>query len=102
MFDLSLAEVLFVVIVTLLVCKPEDLPTIIRQISKFFNTMKNYASELSKEFSDIGKEIDVRGDIKGHIRDLEGNIQEVYDVNELEELYEGNDKKSDKDNNKDA
>lgn len=102
MFDLSFAEIFFVIIVTLLVCKPEDIPVIVRNVTQFFEAIKSYCSELSKELTDIKKDVDIRDEVTGHIRDLEGNLQKTYDVSELETLYHNPIEDTKKEGDKDA
>ncbi len=86
MFDLGMSEILMIVIVAIIIFKPEDLPHIIRKVAIFFVSIKAFCAELTKEISEIKDEVDVTKAVAGQIEDLEGEMREVYDVSDLDEF----------------
>jgi Sec-independent protein translocase protein TatA len=89
MFDLSLAEVLLIFLVSIFLIKPEELPGILRTIKD----LKQKAFGLKKEFSDSIQQLDgVNGITKEFqtlhqevktIIDLDGNPQRAYDIEDI-------------------
>ena len=85
MLDLGMSEIMLIVVVAIIVCKPEDLPHIIRSIAKFWSKVRGYVGDISNEFNKIKEDIDVSGEVKGRIQDLEGEWRETYDLSDIEE-----------------
>jgi len=94
MFDISLSEIGFVLIIAILIFKPEDWPEIVRSISKIINKIKNLYSDITNEFKQTINDLDEQGDIKSQITDLNGELQNTYDISDLEQYYnlDSNDK----------
>lgn len=99
MLGLSWAETLVIIIVALLVIKPQDIPPMVRGLRGFFRKCKELQQEISRsvmdavdqqEFQDLKKEVQaVNKDIE-YIVDMEGNLQETYDIKALlEEKRQG-------------
>ncbi len=89
MFDFSWAEIVVVALVGLVVIGPSDLPKVIRFIKKTISKVKNVSREFTKSILDEGeinslkKEAEeVNQDLK-QIVDLEGNLQDTYDVSDI-------------------
>jgi len=88
MFDLSLSEIIIIVVITLIVVKPEDVPGIMRSLGKALGKVKEMAREFTSAISDVSKDTGL-SEVKSELRevvDLEGNIREAYDVSEIEKL----------------
>lgn len=97
MFGLSWSETLLILVVALVVMKPQDIPPIIRSVRGFFRKCKALQQEFSGTFMDIvdQPEFDDLKDLKkeaqtvnkdiGYIVDMEGNLQETYDIKDLME-----------------
>lgn len=89
MFDLSLSEIILVILVALLVIKPKDVPVILRN----FKEWKNKASHFKREALEYIKNIDGAKEIHSELRslkeevktivDLDGNPQRVYDIDDI-------------------
>jgi sec-independent protein translocase protein TatB len=82
MFDLSLAEVLLVVAVTVVFIGPKELPVVLRAISKFMRYLRSLAGDIRKIFDDLAKESGAKefeDDIK-MIRGDDGKLYESYDM----------------------
>lgn len=92
MFGLSWTEIFIILMVALLVMKPGDIPPAVRAVRGFFHKCKELQKEISSsfmevvdqpEFHDLKKEAQaINKDIE-YIVDMEGNLQETYDVKEL-------------------
>lgn len=91
MFDLSFAELFFVIVIALLVIGPEDLPKVVRGIRSLVRKMKSLSHELLAAFDQVDEIKTLKEESEKinqeirHIVDLDGNIQEAYDVDELED-----------------
>ena len=92
---MSLGEILVVLLVALLVIKPEDIPAILRKIQQLhisFNNMKKEAySYFAKEISIDGKPI--KDDLEElnfyleKIISIEGEYKGEYELGELKKKY---------------
>ena len=74
MLGLSWAELGIILVVALLVLKPEDLPDIIRKSSKFIRSARSMADEVTAPIRDIVREAEQVTRIKGD----DGNWYETY------------------------
>lgn len=84
MFDLGWAEILVVLVVTLLVVGPEDLPRVLHGIKQFVQKL----SALAKECMDscnavVGDDVHAVKEELKTIIDMEGNEREVYDLSDF-------------------
>lgn len=92
MFGLSWTEIFVILVIALLVMKPEDIPPMIRAVRGFFHKCKELQQEISgslmevidqPEIHDLKKEVQaVNRDIE-YIADMEGNLQETYNIKDL-------------------
>lgn len=82
MFDLSLAEILLIIVVIVVFIQPKDLPVIVKAVARFVKTIRDFTSDLKQAFEDISKETGV-GDIKetleAEIRLIEGDDGKMYE-----------------------
>ncbi|MCB2082110.1 MAG: hypothetical protein KDD76_05685 [Rickettsiales bacterium] len=90
MFDISLTEIAVVIIIALLVMKPEDVPSAVRAVRRVFQQLRDIAAEFSQvvtEASDAAGISEAKQELK-EIVDLEGNIREAYDIKDIHKLRE--------------
>lgn len=97
MFDFSFIEILVVIVVTLLVVKPEDVPGILRAVGRGLGKLKQISNEWASILDDISKDVGA-DDIKREMRtvvDLDGNEREAFDVSDLDGIPQKELKKTD-------
>ena len=89
MFDLSWAETFIIIIIGLLVIGPDELPGLVKNCRNIIKKVKKTASDFTSEIienddvSDLKSEADkVNDDIK-KIVDLEGNLQDTYNISDI-------------------
>jgi Sec-independent protein translocase protein TatA len=89
MFDLSLSEVALVCLVSILVIKPEDVPSIIRQLKQWKNKIGNVKNDLVSSIHNIEGVDEIKSQLHSAqneiktIIDLNGNPQRIYDIDEI-------------------
>jgi Tat protein translocase TatB subunit len=81
MLGFSWAELGVVLLVALLVLKPEDLPDIIRKMAKFVRGAKSMADEVTAPIREIVRETEQVARIKGD----DGNWYETYAPEKIKE-----------------
>ncbi len=89
MFDLSLAETSLTLVVALLLIGPEELPGVIRGMRNF----SRKSQQVFKQFTNTIMEIEEVGGLKNEVRklnedikkiiDLDGILQETYDISDI-------------------
>ncbi|MBY0406588.1 MAG: hypothetical protein K2Q01_02765 [Rickettsiales bacterium] len=82
MFDLSLAEIGLIVVVAVVFIGPNELPVVIRHVSKAMRSIRGLANELRAAFDDLSKESgikDVAEGITHEIRMIEGQDGQMYE-----------------------
>lgn len=94
MLGLSWTETLVILIVALLVIKPQDIPPIVRGMRQFFRKCKAIQQEISNTLMEVVDEVELKElkeevqainkDIE-YIADMEGNLQETYNIKDLME-----------------
>lgn len=77
MFGISWAEALIVVVIAIIVIGPKELPSVIKNIGKFVRKVKSLAAEFTDA---IEQETSVP---KEYIKDLEGNFQATYSLDDM-------------------
>ncbi|MDX1949230.1 MAG: hypothetical protein SFT90_01870 [Rickettsiales bacterium] len=81
MFDLSIWEILIVILGAIIFLKPEDFPVVIRAVAKIFRKIKNFSAEIynlifeDEIIKDVVKTTKIIGD--------DGKEHIAYDVNEI-------------------
>jgi sec-independent protein translocase protein TatB len=89
MFDLSFAEVLLIVVVTVIFIGPKDLPVVVRAIARAMRSMRSLASELKQAFDELGKESgiqDVTDTLNEEVRLIKGDDGQFYEAHDVEKL----------------
>lgn len=77
MFGISFSELIIIAFAALLIIGPKDLPMVLRKVGKAFGKIK----KLGDEFMDaLNTEIEQP---KKYIKDLKGNLQQTYDIEDL-------------------
>jgi Sec-independent protein translocase protein TatA len=79
-FDLSFSEVGIILVVAILVLKPEDLPVVMNKIGRFIRSIKAYISDLDFELKNPPSD---KNNIK--IIDLDGIERETYDLKDIKD-----------------
>lgn len=89
MFDFSLSELSLVMVVALILIGPEELPNIIRAV----RNASRKSRSIFKEFTNSIMEIEEIGGLKDEVKklnedikrivDLDGNLQETYDISDI-------------------
>jgi sec-independent protein translocase protein TatB len=89
MFEFSFAEMSLIMLVALLLIGPEELPGIIRNIRNFKKKSQRMLKEVTNSLLDVEDADSLKNefnklndDIK-KIVDLEGNLQETYDISDI-------------------
>lgn len=75
MFDLSLGEVLLVLVAALLCIGPKEIPTVARGFVSFFRSLRRVGNEIKSAFNEIIDEPKTR-----MIRGDDGKMYESYDL----------------------
>lgn len=83
MFGISLIELGLILVIVLLVTKPQDLPKVMRFCFKIFMKIKEYTSFIQKEFQKFKKEAGIE-EVDDTANFLKKQSQEA--MRELEEL----------------
>jgi sec-independent protein translocase protein TatB len=83
MFGISFSELIIIAFAALLIIGPKDLPMVLRKMGKAVGKIK----KLGDEFMDaLNAEID---EPKKYVRDLKGNLQQTYDIEDLIDKKKG-------------
>lgn len=85
MFDLSLAELLLIVVVAVVFIGPKELPVVVRGVAKGLRALRNFTSEIRKQFDDLAEESGLKDDIK-MIQGDDGNWYESYPLRHPDEV----------------
>ena len=93
MFELSLVEILFIVLVALVIMGPEEVPNVLRKVMKAWRQVGSIAAEVRSNLDAIADEsgmMDIGEEIKKeakYIIDQNGEAQEVFEVADLMEIH---------------
>ncbi len=86
MFDFSLAELLFTVLVAVIFIGPKELPVVMRALAKAVRWIKDVSKELRKLFDELAEETGVKetvDSVNAEIRLIkgdDGNMYESYNI----------------------
>lgn len=90
MFDCSLSELAVVLVVTVLVLKPEDLPGILKAFKGFRRQVGAWKQQVTDSIADMdtlqalkAEYHAIEGELKT-ITDLNGNPQQAYDIQAIQ------------------
>src|SRR5437868_6702807 len=88
MLDISLGEIALVCIVAALCIGPKDLPVVLRTLGRWSGALKKTAREFTQVWEEALREAEADSAAAPtakitYIRDLEGNLQETYDISDL-------------------
>jgi len=82
MFDLSLAEILLIVVVAVVFIGPKELPTVIRAVAKAMRGIKGLTREIRKTFDDLAQESGLKEEAQAfdhEIRMIQGDDGNWYE-----------------------
>jgi sec-independent protein translocase protein TatB len=88
MFDLSLGEIMLVVIVAAVFIGPKEMPVVIRGIAKLMKSIRALASEIRAAFDELAKETgtkDALDEMNDSIRYIRGDDGKLYESYSLED-----------------
>jgi Tat protein translocase TatB subunit len=97
MFDLSLAELLLIVVVAVVFIGPKDLPIVVRAVAKFMANLRGFSHEIKEAFDDLAKESgvsDIKETMDAEMRMIKGDdgkMYESYHVPSVEKKADEND-----------
>lgn len=77
MFGISLPELVVIAFAALLILGPNELPVVLKKIGTLVGQLKSLANQFMEE---INREVDSP---KKYIKDLNGKMQETYDIEDL-------------------
>ena len=77
MFGISFAELVVIAFVALLIIGPDELPAILKKFGKIVGRIKVMGAEFMGAINDEVEQP------KKYIKDLHGNLQETYDIEDL-------------------
>jgi Sec-independent protein translocase protein TatA len=89
MFNISWSELLIIIVVCIMVLRPKDMPIIISTIKTLYTKFSIIKSEIIKTIKEIEKNEhikDISDEVfktKSQIIDLNGNLQQVFDLKEI-------------------
>ena len=95
MFDISLAETAIVLVVALLLIRPKDVPEIMRWTGKMLGKIRRFSKNIMDMFEEFAGETNIKEfkqqlekeqNIVGHLVDMDGKKQELYDLKNLEDI----------------
>ncbi len=82
MFDLSLGEIILVVMVAAIFIGPKEMPVVIRGIAKLMKSVRALAGEIRGAFDDLAKESGVKDaadEINKNVRLIQGDDGQMYE-----------------------
>lgn len=85
MFDLSLGEIILVVVVTVVFIGPKELPVVVRALAKLLRYLKSVAQDVHKMFDDLAEESGVK-DIQQDIKIIQGDDGKMYESYDMKAL----------------
>ena len=77
MFGISFGELVVIAFVALLIIGPKELPATFKKIGKIVGRLKAMAAEFMRTINDEVEQP------KKYIKDLQGNLQQTYDIEDL-------------------
>lgn len=83
MFDLSLAELLLIVVVALVFIGPKELPVVVRAIAKALHGLRSLLSEIRAAFDDLAEESgvkDITKELDAQTRLIKGDDGKWYEA----------------------
>ena len=92
MLDFSLAELLLVIVVSVVFIGPKDLPVIIKALSKAMNTLRGFTHEIKQAFDDISRESglhDAKETLDAEMRLIKGDDGKYYESYDIKNIDVG-------------
>lgn len=98
MFDLSLAEILLIVVVALVFIGPKELPVVVRAVARAMTGIKSLAGEIRAAFDGLAEDAgvkDIQKELDAEMRMIQGDDgkwYESYDTKNISSPSQGEDK----------
>lgn len=89
MFDLSLAEIAFIAVVTLVVIGPKELPVMMKALGRWLGKFRRFSHGIMQQLELESLEQDIRT-----IRNDAGEVYEAYDLSDIKDTSRKTDEKS--------
>lgn len=89
MFDLSLAEILLIVVVVVVFMQPKDLPVVVRAIARFIKMIRDFSHDIKQAFENIAKEAgvdEVKETLEAEMRMIQGDDGKMYESYQVPSL----------------
>ena len=92
MFELSWSEIIVLLLVCLIVIGPKEMPHVLRKLKKIIQQINSQAGDIwqsidcdshSPSIKQVAKDLNHE---LGSIKDLHGNLQETYKLDDVESL----------------
>jgi Tat protein translocase TatB subunit len=89
MFDLSLGEVILVIVVAVVFIGPKELPTVLRAMARAMHSIRSLMNEIRGAFDDLAQESGLKETAQGIEREVrmikgdDGQMYESYDTSDL-------------------
>lgn len=90
--ELSLAEILLIVVVAAIAIGPKELPVVIRAVAKAMRALRGFAADIRKGFDQLAEESGLEDDLKPEIRMIKGDdgtLYESYDLTQISAAKRG-------------
>lgn len=100
MFDLSLAEILLIVVVSVVFIGPKELPVVVKAIAKSLKILRGFAHEIKQAFDEISRETgiaDVKETLEAEMRLIKGDDGKMYESYGVPDIHSQPVKKHDND-----
>lgn len=88
MFGISWPELLLVLVISVLVIGPKDIPNILYQVGRFFRRIQYIKFAMSQQFDDLLRAGDIEELRKGVNFEAPRNEQKIADEKSLDEEHE--------------
>lgn len=86
MLGMSWSEIAVILIVAIMVIRPEDIPSVLRNAGRLIGRIKKLTSELKATFDEVVEQANLKeeeGKLRKQIVDLEGKLQDTYQLDDI-------------------
>ena len=97
MLDVGFSELALIVVVTLIVLGPKEIPNVIRGLSRFLRQCREIIDECKAQLDGLAEESGIDETRKAitaekkYIRDEFGELREIYDISDINAQRAAND-----------
>ncbi len=96
MLDLSLAEILLIVVVGVVFIGPQDVPVIAKAVAKALRAMKSLTGEVKNAIDEISREsglTEAHETIQAEMRMIQGDDGKMYEAYSMPDIIQTEEKK---------